>query len=632
MERESFEDAEVARLLNVSFVSIKVDREERPDLDQIYMSAVQLMTGQGGWPMSVFLTPDLKPFYGGTYFPPDDRYGRPSFKRVVSAVADAWRTQREEIVRSSNQITEHLNALSRTQTDGGELGPDLIRKAVVALGHSFDPTFGGFGSAPKFPQATELRLLLRAWKRFEDEDALQMARFTLDRMAMGGMNDQLGGGFHRYSTDERWLVPHFEKMLYDNALLSLTFLEAYQATGELLFREVVEETLSYVEREMTSPEGAFYSSQDADSEGEEGRFFVWSAAQIEDALGSEAADVFGDAYGVSADGNWEGRNILHRTKTYSQQAALRHLEVGTLRRLLDEGRRKLLEVRSRRVRPMRDEKVLTAWNALMIDSLAHASMVLRQPAYAQAAARAADFILKRMRSPQGRLWRSWSAGVEPKINAYLDDYAFFVNSLVSLYEATFQTRWIEEAVQLARAMVDQFWDGDEGGFFYTSRDHEALISRTRDSHDGSVPSGNSVAALALLRLSKLTDQRDLQDRAEKTLRHFKGLMERTPQAAAQMLIGMDFYLGPVLEFAVVGDDGSAELPEVLNAIRSEFLPNKVVALKPSNEDQLRLEGLIPVLAGKKALAPVTTYVCQNYTCRAPLLDVRAVELALKNLK
>jgi uncharacterized protein len=630
MERESFENAEVARLLNENFVPIKVDREERPDLDQIYMTAVQILTGQGGWPMSVFLTPELKPFYGGTYFPPDDRYGRPSFKRVLSAVDDAWRTKRDEIVHSSDEITQHLNVVSQTQADPGELGPDLIRKAVVVLGHSFDPTFGGFGSAPKFPQATELRLLLRAWKRFDDEGALQMARLTLDRMAMGGMNDQLGGGFHRYSTDQRWLVPHFEKMLYDNALLSLAYLEAYQATGEPLYREVVEETLGYVQREMTSPEGAFYSSQDADSEGEEGKFFVWSAEEIEEALGSEAADLFEDVYGVSADGNWEGGNILHRTKTYPQQAALRHLEVATLRRLLDEARRKLLEVRSGRTRPMRDEKVLTSWNALMIDSFAQASQALQQPAYARAAAGAADFILKRMRSPQGRLWRSWSAGVEPKINAYLDDYAFFINSLVSLYETTFEPRWLEEAIQLARVMIDQFWDSREGGFFYTGRDHEVLIARTKDSHDGSVPSGNSLAAFGLLRLSKLTDQGDLRETAEKTLRHFRGLMERTPQAAAQVLIGLDFYLGPVLEFAVVGNRESDELRNVLHVVRSGFLPNKVVALKAAGEDQPHVEELIPLLAGKKALAPVTTYICQNYACQAPLLDERALEMALKS--
>ncbi len=414
MERESFEDAEVAHLLNENFVSIKVDREERPDIDQIYMTAVQMLTGQGGWPMSVFLTPDMKPFYGGTYFPPDDRYGRPSFKRVLTTVAEAWRTKREQLVQTSEEITKQLNSVSPSDRDREELGPSLIQKAVSALGRVFDPTFGGFGSAPKFPQATELRLLLRAWKRFGDENALYMARLTLDRMAMGGMNDQLGGGFHRYSTDQRWLVPHFEKMLYDNALLSLAYLEAYQATSEPSYKDVTEATLRYVEREMTSPEGAFYSSQDADSDGEEGRFFVWAMEEIEQALGKEDADLFEDVYGVTAEGNWESHNILYRSKTWAQEAALRQIDEPRLRSVIEKAKEKLLRVRSQRTRPPRDDKVLTSWNALMIDSFAQAARVLEHPAYAQTASRAADFILRRLRSPNGHLWRSWSEGVQPK--------------------------------------------------------------------------------------------------------------------------------------------------------------------------------------------------------------------------
>ncbi len=425
MEHESFEDTEVAKILNEHFVSIKVDREERPDLDQIYMTAVQMMTGQGGWPMSMFLTPDLQPFYGGTYFPPDERYGRPSFKRLLGALVDAWQSRRSEIVQQAGQITEHLQRagrLSAAMEGSGDaattadLQPDLLRHAVSALGRAFDSRFGGFGSAPKFPHAMELRVLLRAWKRFGSEDALHMARLTFDKMAMGGMYDQLGGGFHRYSTDERWLVPHFEKMLYDNALLSLAYLEAFQATGDGAYREVVEETLDYVLREITSPDGPFYSTQDADSEGVEGKFYVWSAAEIEKILGKESADLFAEVYDVTPGGNWEGHNILNRVKTREQYARLRNMPEAELRSRLAQAKSMLLEARGRGVWPGRDEKVLTAWNGLMIDAMAQAGMVLEKPVYIEAAERAADFILTRMRDPSGRLLRTSMAGAAPKLN------------------------------------------------------------------------------------------------------------------------------------------------------------------------------------------------------------------------
>ncbi|HEV3259197.1 MAG TPA: thioredoxin domain-containing protein [Gemmataceae bacterium] len=629
MEHESFEDAEVARILNDHFVSIKVDREERPDLDQIYMTAVQLMTGQGGWPMSMFLTPDLEPFYGGTYFPPDDRYGRPSFKRILLALIDAWRNRRDEVTQSAGQITEHLRGAGPLERTAGDLDASLVGNAVSSLRHSFDPTYGGFGSAPKFPHPLELRLLLRAWKRFGDDDALRMARLTLDRMAMGGMYDHLGGGFHRYSTDERWLVPHFEKMLYDNALLSLAYLDAYQATREPFYQEVVVDTLGYVLREMTSPEGPFYSTQDADSEGDEGKFFVWSAAEIEQVLGKEVAEVFDDVYDVSPEGNWEGHSILNRSKTYAQSARLLHLAEPELRRLLDQARHQLFEVRSRRTWPGRDEKVLTSWNGLMIDAFAQAASVLEKPEYAAAATRAADFILTRMRGPDGRLLRTYSAGTEPKLNAYLEDYAFLINALVSLYEATFSPRWIEAALDLAEVMVDQFWDTAEAGFFYTGRNHEELIARTKDPQDGSIPSGNSMAVTALLRLAALTGRLDLQEKAEATLELFRGLMAKAPMAVGQMLTALDFHLGPVQEFAVVGDPAAPETRRVLRAIYGGFRPNKVVALKnPAAAGDRNGEELLPLLEGKTTSGPVTTYVCRNFTCQAPLAGVEAVEAAL----
>jgi uncharacterized protein YyaL (SSP411 family) len=632
MEHESFEDPEIGKLLNDHFISIKVDREERPDLDQIYMAFVQESTGHGGWPMSVFLTPDARPFFGGTYFPPDDRHGgrMPSFRRVLLSVVDWWRNQRDKIGQAAEQNGQALQALSQTGTSaaGGDLGPALIRGVPSALGQLYDPTYGGFGSAPKFPHSMDLRVLLRAWKRFDDDQALHMVRHTLDRMARGGIYDHLGGGFHRYSTDARWLVPHFEKMLYDNALLVPVYLETYQATGEPFYRHVAEETLAYVRREMTGPEGAFYSTQDADSEGEEGKFYVWSAREVEEVLGKDLAEVVAHVYDVMPEGNWESHNILHRSRTDEQDARLLRLPEGELQQRLAEARRKLLEVRSRRVWPGRDEKTLTSWNGLTIAAFAQAAQVLDEPAYAVDAARAADFLLTRMRTADGRLLRTCSAGSPPKLNGYLEDYSFLADGLVSLYEATFEPRWLEAALSLATVMVEQFWDPAEGAFFYTGRDHEALIARTKDPQDNAVPSGNSMAVTALLRLAKLTGRADLFAKAETTLQVYRALLANHPMAAGQWLTALDFYLGPVQEFAVVGDPAGADTRRVLGAIRGGFRPNRVVALRPAGTAGDTAERAVPLLAGKTAAGAVTTYVCQDFTCQAPLVGAEAVEAAL----
>jgi uncharacterized protein YyaL (SSP411 family) len=628
MEHESFEDPEVGKLLNDHFVSIKVDREERPDLDQIYMTAVQVLTGQGGWPMSMFLTPDLQPFYGGTYFPPDDRYGRPSFKRLLSAIVDAWQIKREDIGKQAEQITRNVQAVVRLEEGPGELNESLLRNAGAGLRRAFDSRSGGFGQAPKFPHSMELRLLLRLWKRFGDTDALGMARKTLDAMAMGGMYDQLGGGFHRYSTDARWLVPHFEKMLYDNALLTPAYLEAFQATGEPFYREVVDETLAYVLREMTSSEGPFYSTLDADSEGVEGKFYVWTLAEIQQVLGEEDARLFAAVYDVTTEGNWEGHNILNRARPYAQEARMLDVSEEELRRRLEASKRKLYEVRSRRIWPGRDEKVLTSWNGLMIAAFAQAGQVLERPEYIEAASRAADFILTRMRTPQGRLFRTYGAGSKPKLNAYLEDYSFLIDALVCLYEATFEPRWIETALELADVLNEQFWDPAEGGFFYTAQDHEQLIARTKDPHDSSIPSGNSMAVTAYLRLAKLTGRKELLDKATRTLQLFRGLLSSNPLAGGQMLIAVDFYLGPVQEFAVVGDPDAADTRRVLGMIRQQFRPNKVVALRPSLGVPEEVEMLLPLLAGKTPDRAVTTYICRDFACQAPLVGAEAVEKAL----
>jgi uncharacterized protein YyaL (SSP411 family) len=623
MEHESFSDPEIAELLNQHFINIKVDREERPDLDQIYMDAVMAMTGQGGWPMSVWLTPDLKPFFAGTYFPPDDRYGRPGFKRVLRALASAWQEHRDQLVHQAEAVAEHLRQHAQLHDVGGELSEDLLRAAVVTLDRAFDPHYGGFGRAPKFPHPFELKLLLRAAKRFQDPQALEMVEVTLDRMARGGIYDHLGGGFHRYSTDARWLVPHFEKMLYDNALLAQVYLEAYQGTGKDEYRRVVEETLAWVEREMTDSEGGFYSTLDADSEGEEGKYYVWTIDEVRSALG-EDAELFAAVYDVTEPGNWEGRNILNRPKTLAQDARLLGISQSELENKLRTLRQRLLAVRDRRVRPLRDDKILTAWNGLMIAAFAQAGQVL-DPRYGEVARRAARFVLSRLRGSDGRLFRTISPGFEPKLPAYSEDYACLLDALVSLYETDFEPDWMSTALDLADILIRDFWDEAEGGFFFVSKDHESLIIRPKDTHDGSTPSGNSMAVMALLRLAKLTGRRDLEDKAVRTLRLFRNQIEAAPLAFGQMLVALDFHLGPVEEIAVVGAGSRVDTQEVLRIVRRGFRPNKVVAYlntELSSDEQRRVVGLIPLLAGKSAVdGQVTTYVCRNFTCSQPLVGL-----------
>ena len=492
MEHESFEDADIAKLLNEHFVSIKVDREERPDLDQIYMTALQLLTREGGgWPMSVFLTPGPDAVLRRHLLPagrPLRPPGRAS-RSCSRAIADAWQTKRDQLAEVGRQLAEHLQGMGESAAGEGELSEELLRNALAALKRNFDPVHGGFGHAPKFPHAMDLRLLLRLARRFGADDATQMVRLTLEKMARGGIYDQLGGGFHRYSVDALWLVPHFEKMLYDNALLPPAYVEAFQVTGDPFYRHVAEETLDYVLREMTSPAGAFYTTLDADSEGEEGKFYVWSEEEIDDVLGDELAALAKSVYGVTERGNWEGHNILYRSKTDEQDARLNRLSVEEFRDKLGKIKCKLYGERSKRVWPGRDEKVLTAWNGLMIAAFAQAGAVFGVPRYVEAAAKAADFVLTTLRGPDGRLFRTCGVGQPPKLDGYLEDYAYPADALVTLYEATFDPRWMRAAVELAEVMLEHFADGQGGGFFYTADDHEQLIARTKDLHDGSLAVG-----------------------------------------------------------------------------------------------------------------------------------------------
>ncbi len=616
MEHESFEDLDVGKFLADHFVSIKVDREERPDLDQIYMTAVQLLTRHGGWPMSVFLTPDLQPFYGGTYFPPEDRYGMPSFKRLIMALADAWKNRRAEIVGNAGKITEGIQEAMKLQVGAGDMSPELLRNAARMLTRIFDSRNGGFGDAPKFPHPMELRLLLRIAKRFGDDAALEMVTTTLDHMAMGGMYDQRGGGFHSYSTDDHWLVPQCEKIHYDNALLTMTYLEAYQATNKEFYRETVEDTLAYVMREMAGPDGAFYSTQDADSEGVEGKFFVWTAQEIDALLGPDDAKLFSSIYDVTPAGNWEGHNILHLSRPLDVEAKMLALPLAALQTRLKKCRKTLLTARSKRIWPGRDEKILTAWNGLMIAGFAKAAPVLEKPEYAQTAVRAADFLLTKMRRDDGRLFRTTLAGAMPKLNAYLEDYAYLIDALVTLYETTFEPRWIASAQALAKVMIEQFWDESEGGFYFTGNDHESLIARSKDPHDNATPSGNSMAVTGLLRLAKLTGDANLLAKATRTLDLFHGLMARSPTAAGQMLSALDFHLGPVQEIAVIGEFSNPEVIEVLRRLRRPFRPNQVVAWKATGADDA-----LPLLKGRAALGNVTTYICENFVCQAPIVGV-----------
>jgi uncharacterized protein len=628
MEHESFEDPRIAALLNEHFVCIKVDREERPDLDQIYMNSVQIMTGRGGWPMSVFLTPDLQPFYGGTYWPPSARMGMPGFDQVVTAVADAWENRREQAMETATQLTQRLQSVDQLPPSASSLSATLLDSALIKLEQVLDRRHGGFGQAPKFPHSMDLQLLLRIGLRTKRPVAWEMVQLTLDKMAQGGIYDHLAGGFARYSVDQEWLVPHFEKMLYDNALLATCYLEAFQATHAERYSRVARETLDYVLRYMTDEQGGFHSTEDADSEGEEGKFYVWTPAEVEAVLGAEAAERFCQVYDVTAEGNFEGKNILNLPKTIEQFAALRQLEPQHLHQQLDSMRAQLLAARDQRVRPGKDDKILVSWNALMIDGLARGAGILQRPDYLAAAERAADFIWTQMRTSDGRLLHTWRHG-EAKLSAYLDDYAYLANALTTLYEASFNERWLEQALQLVEILLENFQDAEGGAFFYTADDHETLITRTKDLYDSSVPSGNAVAAQVLIRLGKLTGRQDLLEAAEGILKQVTSLMEQSPTAAGQMLIALDLWLGPMTEVVLLGDKSHPDTQEVLQAIRQRFLPLQVMALRSEAQVPGGSAALDPLFAGKQRLGPEPTlFVCRQFACQAPVAGKEAQKLFL----
>jgi uncharacterized protein len=618
MERESFEDEETARMMNEHFVNIKVDREERPDIDSIYMSAVQALTRHGGWPMTVFLTPDGAPFYGGTYFPPVPSRGMPSFQQLLLSLADAYENRRDEVLRSAESVRDYLRASTGTAIPKAEAtGAEILDRAAASLLSQLDRRFGGFGGAPKFPQAMNLEVLLRHHHRTGDRAALDGVELSLRGMANGGIYDQLGGGFARYSVDEYWLVPHFEKMLYDNALLSRLYLETHLATGDSFYRRIAEETLDYVLRDMTSEEGGFFSAEDADSEGEEGKFYVWTPDEIEAALDPEDAQLAARLWDVTERGNFEGKNILHVSRPPEAVAAEFRLEPEELWERVVGIRDRLFAVRERRVRPGRDEKVLAAWNGLMLRSFALAARVTGREDYREAAVKNATFLLEKLKE-DGRLHRSYKDG-RARFNGYLEDYAMVADGLVALYEATFETRWLIEADSLCDAVSELFWDEEKRAFYDTPADHEELVTRPRDVYDNAAPSGTSVVTEVLLKLALLLDRNDYRQRAEDVLEELSGGMEKVSGAFGRLLCALDFATSEPREVAIVGDPRSPDTRALVETVYKRYLPNKVVAGHDPEDEEAA--GLIPLLAERPARdGRATAYVCVQYACKAPTTE------------
>ncbi len=621
MEYESFEDEEVAKILNENFVSIKVDREERPDLDNIYMIVCQAMTGSGGWPLNLFLTPEKKPFFAGTYFPKTERYGNPGFIAILKKISDLWKTNKESVIASSEQITKVIQSAA-ISTPGEILTKETLQHAYAQLRDNFDSIYGGFGSAPKFPTPHNYTFLLRWWKRSNDPTALEIVEKTLERMGRGGIYDQLGGGFHRYSTDEYWLVPHFEKMLYDQALAAIAYTETYQATGKVFYADSVRGIFTYVLRDMTSPEGGFYSAEDADSEGVEGKFYVWTPDEIIKILGEKEGNIFCDYYDVSKEGNFEEKNILHVDKPVDTFSKMRGIKPAELEEVLRTAREKLFSVREKRIHPHKDDKILTAWNGLMIAALAKGAQALNEPKYTQAAMRAADFILNTLRQKDGTLLRRYRSG-EASIPGYLDDYAYFVWGLIDLYEATFEVKYLKIARELNNHMIENFQDEKGGGFFFSGKKNEQLITQTKEIYDGATPSGNSVALFNILRLGRITGNTEFEKIAEQIIRAFGETIKQHPSGYTQFLCALDFVLGPTKEIVIAGEPGSDDTERILREIGKRFLPRKVLLLHPSKDKSI--EDIAEFIKEQKIVDnKATAYICINYACNAPTNDIHKI--------
>ena len=613
MKKESFEDEEVAKLMNAAFVCIKVDREERPDLDSAYMAVCQAMGRSCGWPLNAIMTPDKKPFFAASYIPKDSKFGLAGMVDLIPQIEDIWKTRRSDLENLGEDIKRRIETFEK-RTVGEELGKDMLDDAYEKFVLSFDEENGGFGRAPKFPSPHNLIFLLRYWSRIKEKKALEMAEKTLRAMRVGGIFDQIGFGFHRYSTDAEWLVPHFEKMLYDQALLALAYTEAFQATGAGKFKVTAKESLAYVLRDLASPEGGFYAAEDADTEGEEGKFYLWTEEEIKKALPPADVDLAVRLFGVKAGGNYaeagrkrNGRNILHLAEPLDQVASESQLTVDELILRLGRIRNMLFKAREKRVRPAKDDKILADWNGLMIAALAKASSVLGEPRYLQAAVKAAGFFLEKMRDKNGTLYHRYAKG-ERAIEGFLDDYAFLVWGLLEIYESSFEEAYLEKAVELTNTMISRFWDSEDGGFYSTAKDADNAVPRRKEVYDGAVPSGNSVALLNLLRLSLLGGDAKFKELASQVIRVFSEDVKRSPAAHTFMLVGVDFAVGPAYNVILVGDPQEDSMQRMLGALKTRYLPNMVVSMRPAGKTGLGYE---------KIEGKATAYVCRDQTCMPP---------------
>ena len=636
MERESFEDDEVAAIMNRVFVSIKVDREERPDIDHAYMTVCQMMTGSGGWPLNIVMTPDKKPFFAGTYFPKHSGYGRIGLIDLAARIEHLWLSDRAQIEGASEKVLSALN--SATEHSSGEtLGLGSLKTAFQQLDQRFDPNFGGFSEAPKFPTPHNLVFLLRYWKRTGDQHALQMVTKTLDQMRLGGIYDHVGFGFHRYSTDTQWLVPHFEKMLYDQAMLVVAYTEAYEVTNRVDYKNTVQEIIEYVLRDLTSPDGGFYSAEDADSEGEEGKFYVWTQEELQEILPKNEANFVERAFNVFKMGNFKeevtqsltGRNILNLKRPLEELREQFNFSETELQHIWEKARKRLFEIREKRPHPHKDDKILTDWNGLMIAALAKASRVFGKKDYATAAAKAADFILANLRDVNGKLLRRYRLG-EAGLSAHVDDYAFLIWGLLELYETTFDPDYLKISIELNDDFIKRFWDKTAGGFFFTADDSEELLLRQKEIYDGATPSGNSVAAMNLVKLHRITGSMELDSMVWSMSRAFSGLVAQFPSAYTQFLLYIDFLVGPSFEVVIAGPENHTETQNILHRLNETYFPNKVVILKTIGEEDSGIASLAPFTRDLRMLnnGP-TVYVCGNFTCMSPTNDPEKMVSMLK---
>ncbi len=636
MAHESFENPQIGALMNDTFISIKVDREERPDIDMVYMEVCQMMTGSGGWPLTIIMTPDKKPFFAGTYIPGETRFGRIGMPDLIRQIKEIWSTRQDEVLNSADRITTTLQT-STFPAPGEELGEDILHLTYDQLKDRFDEEYGGFGGEPKFPTPHNLLFLLRYWKRTHEEKALDMVEKTLQMMRRGGIYDQIGFGFHRYSTDRRWLVPHFEKMLYDQALIVLAYIEAFQITRKEEYAQIAREVLNYVLRDMTDARGGFHSAEDADSEGKEGKFYLWSYNEIQQVLTSDQVELFTNVFNILKSGNYTdeltggktGRNILHLTKPLNEIASEFDIDESGIQTRLELIRQELFAHRKKRIHPHKDDKILTDWNGLMIAALARGARVLEEPEYTLAAIRAVDFIFGNLFTPDGQLLHRYRDG-EAALTGNLDDYAFLIHGLLELYETTFEVNYLKKAIRLNEYLLKHLWDDENGGFYFTESNEDELLVRQKEIYDGALPSGNSIAMLNLIRLGRITANPDLEQKAAKIGRCFYENVTKMPSAYTQLMIAVDFLVGPSYEVIIIGDSQVNDTRQMLQAVQKEFLPNKIVVFKPMDANSYGIQEVAPYTENQKTIDNrATAYVCINYHCKLPTADISTM-LSLLN--